>query len=422
MTDRRVNGEPAESRGMADQTTAYVDCGTLLTGDGEVLEDARFHLDEGRVTAVGTQEDLDEVGERHDFSGETVLPGLIDAHLHLQGSRTMDPMDWVTESTALGAARATADLRKLLAAGFTSVRDVGSTTGLGLRDAVDGGDVPGPRIFTSGQAISQTAGHGDSHSLPHDWVGNTGVGISTLADGADECRKEARKRIRQGVDCLKIMTTGGVLSERDAPDQSQFTDGEVRALVEEAHRAGIPVASHAQGTAGVERALENGVDTIEHGFYLENDTLDLFIETDTTFVPTMAIMHRIVEAGADYGVPEHGLRKAREAYEAHVDSISRAYGAGVPIATGTDFLGPELVPHGENALELELLVSEIGLNEQEAIEAATGVAARTVPDDDVGTLRAGSHVDFVVADDPLVDIEALRDPLAVFRGGERVSL
>jgi imidazolonepropionase-like amidohydrolase len=406
---------------MTDETTYHVDCGTLLTGDGERIEDGRFLVTDDRVEAVGTQEDVAEMGERVDHSGETVLPGLIDAHLHLQGTRTMNPMDWVTESTALGTARATADLRALLGAGFTSVRDVGSTTGLGLRDAVDGGDIPGPRIYTSGQAISQTGGHGDSHSLPYEWAVGTGMGISTLADGADECRKEARKRVREGVDCLKIMTTGGVLSERDAPDQSQFTDDEVAAMVEEAHRVGIPVASHAQGAAGVKRALENGVDTIEHGFYLDDEALDLFIETDATFVPTMAIMHRIVEVGAEHGVPEHALRKAREAYEAHVDSIERAHEAGVPIATGTDFIGPDLVPHGENALELELLVEEIGLSEREAIEAATGTAARTVPGDDVGMLAAGRYADFVVADDPLSDVGSLREPLAVYRGGTRVE-
>ena len=407
---------------MTDETTYYVDCGTLLTGDGEVIEDGRFLVTGDRVEEVGTQEDVPEMGDRVDHSGETVLPGLVDAHLHLQGSRTMNPMDWVTESTALGTARATADLRALLGAGFTSVRDVGSTTGLGLRDAVESGDIPGPRVYTSGQAISQTGGHGDSHSLPHEWVVDQGIGISTLADGADECRKEARKRVREGVDCLKIMTTGGVLSERDAPDQSQFTDGEVQALVEEAHRVGIPVASHAQGTAGVKRALENGVDTIEHGFYLDGEALDLFVESDATFVPTLSIMHRILEHGPDHGVPEHGLRKSREASEAHRESTRAAYEAGVPIATGTDFLGPDLVPHGENALELELLVEQVGLSEQEAIEAATGVAARTVPGDDVGVLEPGRYADFVVADDPLSDVGSLREPLAVYKGGDRVEL
>jgi imidazolonepropionase-like amidohydrolase len=299
---------------------------------------------------------------------------------------------------------------------------MGSTTGLGLRDAVTAGDIPGPRIFTSGRAISQTGGHGDSHSLPYEWVVDKGIGISTLADGADECRKTARQRIREGVDCLKIMTTGGVLSERDAPDQSQFTNAEVSALVEEAHRVEIPVTSHAQGAAGVKRALENDVDTIEHGFHLDQEALELFAETGATFVPTLAIMYRILEHGADHGVPEHALQKARAASEAHIVSVRTAYEAGIPLATGTDFLGPELVPHGENALELELLVEQVGLSEQEAIEAATGVAAQTVAATDVGTLRPESHADYVVADDPLSDITSLHEPLAVYKAGELVAL
>ena len=404
-------------------TDRYVDCGTLVRATGESIADARIRIEGGRVADVGTRESVEAVGERVDHSGEIVLPGLVDAHLHLQGHRSMDPMEWVTERTALSTARATADLRSLLDAGFTTVRDVGSTTALGLREAVDEGTIPGPRVFTSGRAISQTGGHGDVHSLPHEWVADGEATISTLADGPDECRREARRRIRDGVDCLKIMTTGGVLSERDAPDQSQFTDAEVAAMVEEAHRVGVPVASHAQGTAGVVRALENGVDTIEHGFYLDDAALDLFLETDATFVPTLAIMHRIVTEGADHGVPEYGLEKAREAREAHFDSTRRAYEAGVPIATGTDFLGPELVPHGTNALELELLVSEVGMSEAEAIAAATGVAARTVPADDVGHLDVGAHADFLAVEaDPLSDVSALRGPDADDRGGEPVSL
>ncbi|MGB9987983.1 amidohydrolase family protein [Salarchaeum japonicum] len=401
-----------------------IDCGTLVDGRADdPLSDARIVVDEETITAVGPQEAVD-VPDGHDhvsYPDSTVIPGLIDAHVHLQGSRSMDPMEWVTEGDALCAARATADLRDLLAAGFTSVRDVGSTTGLGLRGAVESGDVPGPRVYTSGQSISQTAGHGDSHSLPYEWAADAGLGISTLADGPAECRKAARKQIREGVDSLKIMTTGGVLSERDAPDQSQFTDAEIAAMTEEAHRVGIPVASHAQGAAGIKSALRNGVDTIEHGFYIDDEAVDLLLSTDATFVPTLAIMHRIVEHGDDHGVPEHGLRKAREAYDAHRESVRKAYDAGVPIALGTDFLGPDLVPHGENAMEAELFVEEIGMSEMEAIQAGTRVAARTVPDDDLGTVESGQRADLVVLDEnPLDDISAVRESVAaVYARGEK---
>lgn len=401
-----------------------IDCRTLVDGTGsEPLADARIRIEDGRVAAVGPADEVRAPDEatRVDHTDATVTPGLIDAHVHLFGSRSMDPFDWLTESNELGTARATADLRTLLAAGFTTVRDVGSSTGLALREAVDDGTIPGPRIHTSGRSISQTAGHGDSHFLPYEWANSEQSGAA-LADGEAECRKEARKRIREGVDLVKIMTTGGVLSEKDAPDQSQFTDAEIRAFTEEAHRVGIPVASHAQGGPGVKAALRNGVDTIEHGFYLDEECLDLFAETGATFVPTLAIMHRLVTEGADHGVPDYGLEKARAAREAHFDSTRHAYEAGVPIALGTDFLGPELVPHGLNALEAELFVEEIGMSEAEAIRAATGVAARTVADDDVGTLEAGNHADLVVFEEcPLEDVANLRTPAAVYKGGERVD-
>ena len=399
----------------------HVDCGTLVVGTNvEPIEDARLVIEDGRVVESGPVEDVAGDGDRIDHSTETVLPGLIDAHLHLVGVRSMDPLRWTIENDALATARAAADARSLVEAGFTTVRDLGSPYAIGLRDAIQEGELAGPRVFASGPAISQTGGHGDTHSLPYEWVTDR-ASISTLADGVVECRREARKRIRDDADCVKIMTTGGVLSEYDAPEERQFTDEEIAAMVEEAHRVGMPVASHAQGTAGIEAALENGVDTIEHAFYLDDSTIDLLFEADATVVPTMAIMDRIVERGEEAGVPDHGIEKARAAFEAHTDSMRKAVDAGVPIATGTDFVGPELIPHGENARELELFVDRLDMSELDAIRAATCVARRTVPAEDVGGLDAGMYADFVVADDPLSDIAALYDPTAVYKGGEQVG-
>ncbi len=408
---------------MSDHTV--VDAGLLVDGtDDRPIGDGRVVVEDGRVTAVGTQESVaaPDDADHHAFPDETVVPGLIDAHLHLTGARSMDPMSWVTESTELGVARGTADLRDLIGAGFTAVRDVGSSAALGLRGAVEGGDIPGPRVFTSGPSISQTAGHGDAHYLSYDMV-QASEGISGLADGPAECRKAARKRIRDGVDLLKIMTTGGVLSEKDTPQQSQFTDAEIRAMVEEAHRVDIPVASHAQGAGGIKSALRNGVDTIEHGFHMDEECIDLFHETGGIFVPTLAIMYQIVTEGEEHGIPDYGLEKARNAREAHFDAVERAYEADVPIAVGTDFIGPDLVPHGENALEIELLVEECGIDELDAIRGATGVAARTLPENDIGTLEAGNLADLVVLDgDPTEDIAAVREVETVLKGGEEVSV
>lgn len=408
-------------------TDRVIDCGQLVDGtDTEPLSDARLLVEDGRVTELGPQESLARPDDAdHDtYPDATVIPGLVDAHLHLTGGRSMNPFDWVRTPDTQGAARATADLRDLLGAGFTTVRDVGSATGLGLKAAVDEEAIPGPRIYTSGRSISQTGGHGDAHYLPYEWVSGEDGSLASLADGADQWRTEARKRIRDGADLVKIMTTGGVLSEKDAPDQTQMTAEEIQAVVQEAHRVGIPVASHAQGSEGIRLALDNGVDTIEHGFWMTEEVIETFHRTGATYVPTLSIMHRICEQGEDHGVPEYGLEKARDAFEAHLESVERAYEADVPIALGTDFIGPELVPHGENAMEAELLVEEIGVSEHDAIRAGTGVAARTVPDDDVGTLEPGNHADLVVLDDdPLADIRALRESVrTVYRGGEEVAV
>lgn len=402
------------------------DAGRLVDGRrDEAIEDARLVVDDedGSVAAVGPREAVDAPADadRVSLPDATVVPGFVDAHVHLQGARSMNIEDWLATPDSAAAARATTDLRRLVDAGFTAVRDLGSSVGLGLRAAREDSEVPGPRVFTSGRAISQTAGHGDVHGAAYERV-TDGTPLSTLADGEAECRTEARKRLRDGVDCLKIMTTGGVLSQRDTPDVRQFTDDEIAAMTTEAARVGVQVAAHAQGAAGIEAALRNGVDTIEHGFHLDEAGLELLVERDATFVPTLAIMHRITEHGDEHGVPEWGLEKSRSAREAHLDAVERAYEAGVPIAAGTDFMGPALVPHGENALEMELFVEEIGMTEMDALQAGTSVAARTLSRDDVGTLEAGQRADFaVLSGDPLVDISAVREVERTYVDGRRVD-
>lgn len=407
------------------ETVTIVDCGQLIDGTGDdPIDGARIRIESGRIEAAGPREDIGVPADAtHDpYPDSTVIPGLIDAHVHLQGVRSVDPMSWVTGTDAHDAARATADLRRLVEAGFTTVRDLGSTTGLGLKRAVADGEITGPRIATSGQGISQTGGHGDVHSLPYEWARDGGMRISTIADGVEECRRQARERHRAGADCLKIMATGGVLSERDDPDQPQFTPAELDAMVTEAHRVGLPVAAHAQGERGIVQALSAGVDTIEHGFSLTPSVIDRLHETGAIVVPTLSINHRIVEVGDEHGVPPESMAKMEGAATNHFDSIRRAYEADVPIALGTDFMGPELVPHGDNAMEARLLVEEIGLSEMEAIRAGTSVAARTIPDADVGTVEPGKAADLaVLEDDPLADISALEDVAATYRDGERAA-
>jgi imidazolonepropionase-like amidohydrolase len=215
---------------MSERTA--IRCGILIDGIAdEPLNDAVILIEDGIIVNVGPSEGIDTEGaEVINHTDRTVMPGMIDAHLHLKGWPSMDQSDFLTYDVAAGAARATGHLQDLLSAGFTSVRDVDSRTGLGLKKVVEEGSVAGPQVFTSDRAIYQTGGHGDVHYLPYEWVKEWNPYDPTLCDGADECRKEARKRIRDGVDLIKIGTTGGVLSEKDQPHHSQMTDEEIAAI------------------------------------------------------------------------------------------------------------------------------------------------------------------------------------------------
>jgi imidazolonepropionase-like amidohydrolase len=383
---------------------------SLIDGTGTVNEDVSLLADGSVIKEIGSPE---EGGTVIDGKGKYVLPGLIDAHLHLVGTRSMDPLDWVLENAFLRTIRAVTDVEKLIAAGFTSVRCAGVCPhSLALRDAVNEGVIPGPRIQAAGKTMSQTGGHGDFHMLPLRWAKE--LEISCIVDGVDECRKAARELLRDGVDFIKMCTTGGVLSERDTPEQSQFTVDEIRAVVEEARRVGKKVDTHSQGTEGIRNAIEAGVKNIVHGFYLDKKTCKMMKENGCVYIPTLSVNHQLVTEGKKHGVPEYGLKKIQTTSEDHVESIALAYAEGVTIATGTDFIGPALLPHGENALELELLVEKIGMSEMEAIEAATKNGAITMGRTDLGTLEEGKTADLlVVKKNPLEDITVLREKNAI---------
>ncbi|MFP8890718.1 amidohydrolase family protein [Natrialbaceae archaeon A-CW2] len=409
-----------------------IDCGTLIDGiSSEPITDGRVLVENDKIVEVGTQGDVSiPDGATHiDHSNEIVIPGLIDAHLHINGWRSLRPFDMTTLDLVTQTARATEDLQTLLGSGFTSVRDCGGPTGLGLRQAVDEGSIPGPRIYTSWKSFSQTAGHADAHFLPYEWVTGDGGGSlrgktsgNVLADGVEECRKEVRKHFREGVDLIKIMTSGGMLSEKDHPDQSHYSEEEIAVFTEEAHRWGIPVASHAEGTDGINRALRNGVDTIEHGIGIDDESIELFHETGAILVPTIQAIYRNAIAGPDSDVPEWSVQKSKEAHEEHIESAKRAYEEGVPIAHASDCGGTEDHPLG-TYLEFEIFVDKVGLTEMEAIQSGTSVAAKALADGEIGAIETGRYADMVaLGSDPLADITALEDINTVYKGGEVVDL
>ncbi len=382
--------------------------GRIIDGTGRDPFDGVVLIDGEKIEKVGLKNEVTIPLKTKTIKVNegTILPGLIDCHVHLMGERTLDFMKSAFEPSELKAIRASTDCSKLLDAGYTSVRDVGGL-GIYLKRAIEAGEIKGPRILSAFKILSQTGGHGDIHAFPLDVA--VKVGFSRLCDGADDCRKAAREQFREGADFIKICTTGGVLSERDLPTSAQFTMDEIRAIVEEAQRVGSFVAAHAEGTEGIKNAIRAGVKTIEHGDFIDDEGIKLMLENGNILVPTFSIGERIISQGEKYKVPEWGIKKMRQLWEVQSTNFKKAKLAGVKIATGTDFGGGPLTPLGENSQELELLAKE-GFTPMEAIMAATKTASEALNmKDKIGTLEAGKFADLIVVNgDPLSDVSILR--------------
>ncbi len=401
----------------------------LIDGTGrKPVADPVITIEGDTISAVGVagQVQIDRDDSVVDLSGMTLLPGLVDAHIHLEGWRSMDLMKWMTTPVAVSALRATVDAGRLLEAGFTTVRCLGGGASIYLKQAIEEGVVQGPRIVTSGRSFIQTSGGADPWQMPVECVqilARLGQTLADTVDGPEECRLGVRRRLREGAGCIKILTTGAVHSEHNPPTRVGFTQEETDALVDEAHRLGLKVAAHAHGTAGIRTAIVAGVDTIEHGSYLDEECIELMLERGTYLVPTFAVSRRILDPGAG-GQPdsEYGLRQGREIQDIHRQSFVRAYEAGVKIACGTDFIGVPPMEHGLNALELEYLV-EAGMAPMEAIVAATSGGAEAIGlGEKTGTIAAGKWADIVAVEgNPLEQVTRLQQIGFVMKAGEVIK-
>lgn len=410
--------------------TIIIKNGTVIDGTGkEPITNNIIRIEDSKIVEMITKGEnsninliIDPETELIDASGKIIMPGLIDAHLHLLGIRSMQPVQWNLDKPALRAARATADLKKLIEAGFTSVRCAGSDVSVYLKKAIIEGTILGPRIVAANRIISQTGGPGDTHELPLEWAMDLNA-FGRIADGVDDCRRAAREQIREGADVIKICSTGGVLSKADSPTNAQLIEDEIAAIAIEAHRVGIKVMAHAHNPEGIQNAIRNGADTIEHGIFLNDEAISLMLQNNTIIVPTLAISDAINKKGVEGGVPDYGLQKVKAIYEEHIKSIKQAYQKGVKIALGTDFCGPDLIPHGENAIELELLVNKIGMAPMEAIIAATKVGSEALGlEEDIGTLEKGKKADLLIVNgNPLENIKILQNKnnlLIVMKDGQ----
>ena len=373
-------------------------------------------LDVGSMGELNIPDDAKVI----DVNGYTIMPGMIDAHIHITGLRSMDyTKEVLLTPYEVFVARAIKDLESILNAGFTTICDAGSRISLYLKPAVDEGLIRSPRIVASGLPLSQTFGHGDVHYLPINLVdARSGLLNNPLAslicDGVDECRKAARYALREGADFIKIFTSGGVASQRDRPEYSQFTVDEIRAIVYEAEAAGRFVHAHAEGKRGILIALLGGVNIIAHAIYIDDDGINMALEKKATIIPTLTISDLLVRYGGQYGLPEWALKKMEEVHDIHIENIRRAYKAGVRLATGTDlFVGIKDLPlYGMNAMEIKLLNELIGMKPLETIEAATGNAAyATGRESFIGTLEKNKSADIIVVkgnplDDPTLLIDS----------------
>ncbi|WP_128100732.1 amidohydrolase family protein [Paenibacillus sp. DCT19] len=395
----------------------------LIDGQGgEPVADSVVLVDNGKIKEAGAKAtvQIPEEAQIVDVTGKVIMPGLIDAHVHVHGAKNLNMAAVALEPNELQMGRALQDLPKLINAGFTTVRDVGSHVAVYIRDLVKEGVVKGPRIKTSRHMLSQTGGHADIHMIP------TELNIFTTCDGVPEVIKAARTQFREGADFIKVCSTGGVLSEKDDPRWSQFRLDELKAIVYEAEAVQSYVASHAQGTQGIKNALLAGVRTIEHGIYIDEEGIGMMLDQKAILVPTLAIVHRIIQEGHKYGVPEFGIRKAERVYQEHIENMIIAHKAGVTIAAGTDFCSCAPVEHGGNALEMRLLVDDVGFTPMQAIVAATRDAAKAMQmEEEIGTLEAGKSADLLVLNvNPLTDISLLANTAhieQVYLSGERLK-
>ena len=383
--------------------TAFTN-GPVFLGDGRILDKATVIVEGDRIVEI--TEEKTSLGEditKIDLAGGMLLPGLIDSHVHLNVDGSPDPVTkFMNLSIPANTLLAVDQARQTIMAGITTVRDMGGAHGvdLAIRDAVKAGQIDGPRILASGRVICMTGGHG--------WQ----LG-GREADGPDEVRKAAREQIKAGADVVKLMATGGVMTPGVEPGSAQFTEEELRAGVEEAHKTGRRTATHAQGTQGILNALRAGIDTVEHGFYLTDQLVEMMVKQGTSFVPTLSAVFHILRGGREGGVPEFVMVKAEKVFEDHRKSTLLAKAAGVRIAMGTDSGTPFNI-HGNNAWELELMV-ELGFSPVEALCSATGVAAQVLGlEDSLGTVEKGKLADLIVVDgDPLADIGILKAGKAV---------
>ncbi|HEX8614361.1 MAG TPA: amidohydrolase family protein [Telluria sp.] len=412
--------------GSAQAATQTLDCARLLdVKTGAWRDKVSIVIEDGAIKSVGPMNAGANAAPGHiDLSAHSCLPGLIDMHVHLTGE-TQKQADALRDAISLNPAdhayRSVVYAERTLKAGFTTVRDLGASDGLNvsLKRAIAAGSIPGPRMFTSGKSIATTGGHADptnnfSQRLSHA-LGTPGPneGVVNSAEGA---REAVRARYKEGADLIKVTATGGVLSQARNGQNAQYTEDELRAIISTARDYGFRVAAHAHGTEGIKRALRAGIDSIEHGTIMDDETIALFKKHGAWYVPTMSAGRYVADKAKEPDYYSPLVRPKAAAIGPQIQAtFARAYKAGVKIAFGTD---AGVFPHGENAKEFAYMV-EAGMPPLEAIRSATINAAALLDQGTrLGSVEPGYAADIIaVTGDPLRDITLLQQVRFVMKDG-----
>ena len=402
---------------IAAESLTYIRSGQLIdVATGRALSDQVIVIQGDKILRVGTAADVTVPADANiiDLSGQTVLPGLIDMHDHLTSDHRFHGYQGLGISVPRQALYGALNARITLNAGFTTVRNVGASgfADVALRDAINAGEIDGPRLRVSGPSLGITGGHCDNNLLPAEY----GVQNEGIADGPWAVRAKVREAIKYGADLIKFCATGGVLSKGDSVGDQQYTLEEMLALVEEAHQHGRKVAAHAHGAEGIRSAILAGVDSIEHASLIDDEGIRLAKQHGTFLVMDIYNDTFILENGASVGMLPESLDKERQIGQLQRDNFRKAFKAGVRMAFGSD---GAVYPHGDNGRQFAYMV-EYGMTPMQAIQAATVEAAELIGwPDTVGAIEPGMFADIIAVNgDPLADVTVLENVSFVMKGGK----
>lgn len=393
----------------------YITAGTLLdVATGEKTEGAAVLIRDGRIISVGAAAAVEKPSDAThiDLPEQTLLPGLMDMHVHLTKDADASFLGSMGNSVPRQTVIAVKNARKTLMAGFTTVRNLGASgySVIGVRDGISAGDIVGPRIFAVGHSIGVTGGHCDNNFAPPEKRDISGG----VADGPWAVRAKVRENIKYGANAIKFCATGGVFSKGTKVGVQQYSQEEMTAIVEEAHLRGLTVAAHAHGTSGIIAAIKAGVDSVEHVSFLDEEGIRHAKERGTYFSMDIYNTEYTLAYGAENGVPEENINKERMVSKRQRESFTMATKAGVNMVLGSD---AAIYPHGDNAGQLSRMVT-FGMTPLQALQAATMNSAAMLRQDDLGQLKEGFLADIIaVKGDPLEDVSVLEQVTFVMKDG-----